>query len=142
MRERNLSAIWAIPTASERDKNRSRFCECQTHYIMITEKQLYIEADEYLQALARNEDYKKLDDYIHSNERRDAIHAILEKEGAAQYFGGLGFLITQHGRLIMLEGGLYSRYKKRKRKEIILTIGAISSMIAAVASVIALIMAL
>lgn len=109
---------------------------------MITEKQLYIEADEYLQALARNEDFKKIDDNIHSNERRDAIHAILEKEGAAQYFGGLGFLITQHGRLIMLEGGLYNRYKNRKRKEIILIIGAISSMIAAVASVIALIMAL
>lgn len=142
MRERNLSAIWAIPTASERDKNRSRFCEGQTHRIMTAEEQLYIEADKYLQALARHEDYKKLDDNIHSNERRDAIHAILEKEGAAQYFGNLGFLITQHGRLIMLEGGLYNRYKYRKRKENILIIGAISSMIAAVASVIAIIMAL
>ena len=109
---------------------------------MTEEQRLYKEADKYLQALSRHEDFKKLDDNIHSNERRDAIHAILEKEGAAQYFGGLGFLITQHGRLIMLEGGLYNQYKTKKRKEYILTIGAISSIIAAVASIIAIIISL
>ena len=109
---------------------------------MTTEEQLYIEADKYLQTLSKQEDYKKLDENIHSVERREAIHAILEKEGVAQYFGGLGFLITQHGRLITLEGGLYNQFKAKKRKEFLFIIGAVSSIIAAVAGIIAIIIAL
>ena len=108
----------------------------------MNEEQLYIDADKYLFALAERKDYKTLDSEIHSNSQRDAIHGILEREGAAQYFGNLGFLITQNGQAIICEGGLYKKYKKRKRKEIGTYIGIISGIIAAIASVATLIITL
>ncbi len=108
----------------------------------MNEEQLYIEADKYLLALAKKMDYKILDSEIPSNAQRDAIHGILEREGAAQYFGTLGFLITQNGQAIICEGGLYKKYKKMRRKEIGTYIGIISGIIAAIASVATLIITL
>lgn len=109
---------------------------------MNADEQLYKDADKYLIALSTWQDWKTLDNEIHSNEKREAIHGILEKEGAAQYNGTLGFLITQYGHAIIRKGGLYKQYRERKKKEIWTYIGIVSGIIAAIASVATLIISL
>lgn len=109
---------------------------------MNAEEQLYKDADKYLLDLAARKDWKTLDNEIHSNEKREAIHGILEKEGAAQHFNSLGFLITQYGHAIVRKGGLYKQYKEKRRKEIWTYIGIVCGIIAAIASVVTLIMSL
>lgn len=109
---------------------------------MNAEEQLYKDADKYLLALSKLKDWKTLDSEIHSNEQREAIHGVLEKEGAAQYYNSLGFLITQYGHAIIRKGGLYKQYKERRRKEIWTYIGIVCGIIAAIASVTTLIISL
>ena len=109
---------------------------------MNAEGQLYKAANKYLLALSERKNWEILDNEIPSNKEREAIHGILEKEGAAQYFNGLGFLITQYGHAIIRKGGLYKQYNERKRKNRWTYIGIGCGIIAAIASVTTLIISL
>ena len=96
---------------------------------MISEKQLYIKADEYLFYLSKFQKEEAIDSN-YTFEEREAIKGILFKEELILRNGTI-FAITQLGRATLLQGGLYKKYKRKKLLRIATYIAAIAGVIAA-----------
>lgn len=105
------------------------------------EELLYLEADRYLKELAQRKNFRDIDNTISSIEMRDAIWGLLERENALKDMGDR-YIISTHGRTILKLGGFYKRYLDEKEQKQFVRESVKWSKIAAIASVISILLAI
>lgn len=69
----------------------------------------------------------------------EEVYAFLMEEGLLKELAD-GFQITRRGRILVHEGGFKGRLRRQRRSRILLLIGALSGVVAAIASILALLL--